>query len=40
MLTARDADHTHPLRSEEEGTEVFEHLRRLEQEGATEAEQS
>lgn len=32
MLAARDADHTHPLRSEEEGAEVFEHLRRLERE--------
>jgi hypothetical protein len=29
MLAARDADHAHPLRSEEEGAEVFEHLRRL-----------
>lgn len=32
MLAARDADHTHPLRTEEEGSEVFEYLRRLEQE--------
>jgi hypothetical protein len=32
MLAARDADHTHPLRSEEEGSEVFDYLRRLEQE--------
>lgn len=32
MLAARDADHNHPLRSEEEGTEVFDYLRRLEQE--------
>ena len=35
MLAARDADHSHPLRSEEEGTEVFEYLRRLEEEQAT-----
>lgn len=34
MLAARDADHAHPLRSEEEGSEVFEYLRRLEQEQA------
>jgi hypothetical protein len=32
MLAARDADHAHPLRSEEEGTEVFDYLRRLEEE--------
>jgi hypothetical protein len=32
MLAARDADHTHPLRSEEEGSEVFDYLRRLERE--------
>jgi hypothetical protein len=31
MLAARDADFTHPLRSEEEGTEVFDYLRRLEE---------
>ena len=31
MLAARDADHRHPLRSEEEGTEVFDYLRRLEE---------
>lgn len=31
MLAARDADHAHPLRSEEEGSEVFEYLRLLEQ---------
>ncbi len=24
MLAARDADHAHPLRTEEEGSEVFE----------------
>jgi hypothetical protein len=34
MLAARDADHAHPLRTEEEGTEVFDYLRRLEQEQA------
>ncbi len=34
MLAARDADHLHPLRSEEEGSEVFDYLRRLEEEGA------
>jgi hypothetical protein len=32
MLAARDADHAHPLRSEAEGSEVFDYLRRLEQE--------
>jgi hypothetical protein len=31
MLAARDADHAHPLRSEEEGSEVFDYLRRLDQ---------
>jgi hypothetical protein len=31
MLAARDADHRHPLRSDEEGSEVFEYLRRLEE---------
>ena len=31
MLAARDADHAHPLRTEEEGTEVFDYLRRLEE---------
>jgi hypothetical protein len=30
MLAARDADESHPLRSEEEAAEVVEHLRRLE----------
>jgi hypothetical protein len=34
MLAARDADHSHPLRTEEEGTEVFDYLRRLEEEQA------
>ena len=32
MLAARDADHAHPLRSEEEGSEVFDYLRQLEEE--------
>ena len=32
MLAARDADHAQPLRTEEEGAEVFDHLRRLEEE--------
>ena len=32
MLAARDADHRHPLRSEEEGAEVFDYLRRLDEE--------
>lgn len=35
MLAARDADHAHPLRTEEEGSEVFDYLRQLEQEQAT-----
>ncbi|MET0623878.1 MAG: hypothetical protein ABW250_12910 [Pyrinomonadaceae bacterium] len=34
MLAARDADRAHPLRTEEEGTEVFDYLRRLEEEQA------
>ena len=34
MLAARDADLAHPLRSEEEGSEVFDYLRRLEEEEA------
>jgi hypothetical protein len=34
MLAARDADHAHPLRSEEKGSEVFDYLRRLEQESS------
>ncbi|HEX6622468.1 MAG TPA: hypothetical protein VF064_02060 [Pyrinomonadaceae bacterium] len=34
MLAARDADHRHPLRSEEEGSEVFDHLLRLQDEQA------
>jgi hypothetical protein len=32
MLAARDADEAHPLRTEEEGSEVFDYLLRLEQE--------
>ena len=32
MLAARDAEQTYPLRSEEEGSAVFDYLRRLEQE--------
>ena len=32
LLAARDADEAHPLRSEEEATEVVEHLWRLERE--------
>ena len=34
MLAARDGDHAHPLRSEEEGSEVFDYLRLLEEEEA------
>lgn len=34
MLAARDADHAHPLRSEGEGSEVFDYLRKLEEEEA------
>jgi hypothetical protein len=30
LLAARDADEAHPLRTEEEATEVVEYLRRLE----------
>lgn len=32
MLAAKDADHAHPLRSEEEGSAVFDYLRHLEEE--------
>ena len=32
MLAARDTDLAHTLRSEEEGSEVFDHLRRLKRE--------
>ena len=35
MLAARDADETHPLRSEEEAMVVVEHLRQLEERQAT-----
>jgi hypothetical protein len=34
MLAARDADQAYSLRSEEEGSEVFEYLSRLEREQA------
>ena len=34
LLAARDADEAHPLRSEEEATEVVEYLWRLEKEQA------
>jgi hypothetical protein len=34
LLAARDADEAHPLRSEEEATEVVEYLWRLERERA------
>jgi hypothetical protein len=37
MLAARDADEAHPLRTEDEATEVIEHLRRLEREGESHA---
>ena len=37
MLAARDADHAHPLRSEDEGSEVFDYLRRLEEQEETAA---
>lgn len=36
MLAARDADQAHPLRSESEGAEVFDYLRRLDREGLAE----
>ncbi|MET0623601.1 MAG: hypothetical protein ABW250_11525 [Pyrinomonadaceae bacterium] len=29
MLAVRDADHVHPLRSEEEGSEIFDYLPQL-----------
>jgi hypothetical protein len=32
MFAARDADDAHPLRNEEDGSEVFDYLRRLERE--------
>ncbi len=37
LLAARDADEAHPLRTEEEATEVVEYLRRLERQRATDA---
>lgn len=36
MLAARDADHAHPLKSEEEGSEVFDYLRQSEREESAE----
>jgi hypothetical protein len=36
MLAARYADHAHPLRSEEEGSKVFDYLRQLEREKSAE----
>jgi hypothetical protein len=36
MLAARDADDAHPLRNEEEGSEVFDYLRRLERDRSSE----
>ena len=37
LLAARDADEAHPLRTEEEATQVVEHLLRLEREQAADA---
>ena len=34
MFAARNADHAHPLRTEGEGAEVFDYLRRLEEQEA------
>jgi hypothetical protein len=34
MFAARNADHAHPLRTEGRGAEVFDYLRRLEEEQA------
>ena len=34
MFAVRNADHAHPLRTEGEGAEVFDHLRWVEGEGA------
>ncbi len=36
LLAGRDADEAHPLRTEEEATEVVEYLRRLELEQSSE----
>jgi hypothetical protein len=33
LLAARDADNTYPLRTEEEGSEVFVYLTKLDKEG-------
>lgn len=38
LLAARDADNTYPLRTEEEGTEVFDYLNKLERESIAEAD--
>lgn len=35
LLAARDSDEAHPLRTEEEATQIVEHLRRLEREQTT-----
>jgi hypothetical protein len=40
ILAARDADDAHPLRSEEEGSEVFDYLRWLELESSAEKSHS
>jgi hypothetical protein len=37
LMAARDADEAHPLRSEEEATEVVEYLWRIEREQAIDA---
>ena len=39
LLAARDADEAHPLRTEEEATEVVEYIWRLEREQAAENSQ-
>lgn len=39
LLAARDADEKHPLRTEDEATEVVEYLRRLERERPAENEE-
>jgi hypothetical protein len=36
MLAARDADHAHPLRTEEEAAEVIEYLRQFDQDQGAE----
>jgi hypothetical protein len=40
MLAARDTDDAHPLRSEEEGSEVFDYFRWLELESSAEKSHS